>query len=118
MAAGKPLPDIEQSARGFRLMEEQRAGRHRPVRLPMNREIAPQSLRQQRMSLEARIRIDPEHRATGACPLFNDEIDLRRTLVGNLDLLRDTHNRVTEPETLQISDEPVSMVSLMAGPSK
>jgi hypothetical protein len=84
----------------------------------MNREIALQSLRQQRMSLEARMRIDPEHRATGVCPLFNDEIDLRRALPGNLALLRDAHDGVTEPQTPQVSDKPVSMANLMACRSK
>src|SRR5215813_12784312 len=105
MASGELLPDIEQGARSFRLMEEQGAGRHRAVRLPMDREIAPQSLRQQRMALEARMRTDPEHRSTGVCPLLDDEIDLRRALPGSLDLLRDTHDGVIEPQTLQISDK-------------
>ena len=84
----------------------------------MDREIAPRSLRQQRMSLEARMRIDPEHRTAGVCPLFDDEIDLRRVLPVDLDLLRDIHDGVIESQQLHICDKPVSMVSLTAGPSK
>jgi hypothetical protein len=76
MVTARSLPDVEQGACCFGLMKEHHARLHLAGRVPVDREVATNGLRQQGMPANPRIGINPENRMIAPLPLANDEIDL------------------------------------------